>query len=143
MSADQRDEDTQDLDEGVVAPGAARLAAFFRLFASMPHRGSGTYLEARSARLLAESVERESSATDETESFAVDLSSGAFSVALHGVVLTLSTLLLWVAGLASAATRGAGPLPMRLGILGSVPAAFAWAILALALGLAAWASRPL
>lgn len=104
-----------------VEPGSARLAEFFEHFAEMPHRGSGTPNEPRAARLLSRWIAGHSSALVDILPFAVDLSSGAWSIAIHGTLLCLGVGVLWAAGLGSAAVHGLGPGAARLGWLGTLP----------------------
>jgi len=106
---------------GVVAQGSRYLEDFFRFFAEMPHRGSATPNEPRAARLLTRKLEADTSADVELQPFAVDVASGAWGIAVHGVLLFAVTVAVWCAGLAAAWTWGAGPLPVRLGFLGTVP----------------------
>ncbi|MBL8968420.1 MAG: hypothetical protein JNG85_15550, partial [Spirochaetaceae bacterium] len=61
--------------------------AAFELFADMPHRGSGTHYEARAARMLGRLAGEALGGRVDLEPFAVDLSSGAWNVALHGSLL--------------------------------------------------------
>ena len=97
----------------------------FGLFAEMPHRGSGTHYEARAARMLSRLAAESLEAQVELEPFAVDLSSGAWNVALHGTLLCLVLALDWLAGLGLAAAYGPGARAAGLGFLGSVPLPFA------------------
>lgn len=120
----------------VVAPGSRELADFFDAFAEMPHRGSGTPYEPRSARILARKLASETGAHVDLEPFAVDLSSGTWGVAIHGILLVFGLAIIWCAGLASTFLRGPGALATRLGWMGTVPipyatAAFLWIMLLL------------
>ncbi len=114
----------------VVTPGAQYLKDFLLSFAEMPHRGSATPNEPRAARLLTRRLEAETSTDVELQPFAVDISSGAWGIAVHGVLLVLGTLAAWIAGLLSAWSWGDGPWPAQLGYFGTVPFPFAAAALA-------------
>lgn len=107
--------------------------AVFGLFADMPHRGSGTHYEARAARILGRLAGEALGGRVDLEPFAVDLSSGAWNVALHGGLLCVFLLLDWGLGLGMAAAYGPGGRSVRLGFLGAVPLAFVAAAFALCL----------
>ncbi len=94
------------------------LRAIFEAFADMPHRGSGTWYEARAARILSRiashriAAHRSASTTlrgrVDLEPFAVDISSGAWNVALHGTLLCSILALLWLGGLGVGFAYGPG-----------------------------------
>lgn len=141
MHASSRDQDGRSGGTGtrVVAPGSRYLERFFRLFAEMPHRGSATPNESRAARLLTRRLEEDTAADVELQPFPVDTSSGAWGVAVHGLLLLFVTPGIWLAGLAAAWIAGLGPLPVQLGFLGRVP--FPFAVTALTWCIALIASR--
>jgi hypothetical protein len=108
---------------------AAFIKAFLEAFEEMPHRGSGTCFEPRAARMLAQLARRRLCGTVEAQRFAIDLSSGAWNVAVHGAVLVGSLLVLWIAGLLAGRAWGAGARPVDFGPLGVLPWPFVAACL--------------
>lgn len=97
------------------------VKAVLDAFADMPHRGSGTHYEARAARLLTRIAEASLKGKVESQPFAVDLSSGAWNVALHGSILCSILGLGWLAGLGISSAYGSGRGPVPMGFLGTVP----------------------
>ncbi len=117
----------------------AFIKDFLKAFEEMPHRGAGTSFEPRAARILTELARRRLTGNVEGQPFAIDLSSGAWNVALHGTLLLGSLLLLWVSGLVVKTAWSAGRCPVDFGPLGVLP----WPVVAacLAACLALLASR--
>jgi hypothetical protein len=111
----------------------------FDAFADMPHRGSGTHYEARAARILSRLAGESTGARVDSQPFAVDLSSGAWNVALHGAILCSVLGLAWLGGLGLSAVWGPGSTPASLGPLGTVP--FPVALTCLAASLVLLVSR--
>ncbi len=109
---------------------AGLLESFFRTFAEMPHRGSGTSFEPRAARQLSAMAGQGLHARTELQGFAVDFSSGAWNVAIHGVALIGLLLASWTGGLLAAAVWGLGGHSVDLGLLGRVPWPFTLAAFA-------------
>lgn len=100
---------------------AAFIGDFLHVFDEMPHRGTGTSFEPRAARIIAELSRERLTGHVETQPFAVDLSSGAWNVALHGTVLLVSLVVLWTGGLLVGKTWGVGRAPVDFGLLGLLP----------------------
>ncbi len=105
---------------------ASFIKAFLKAFEEMPHRGAGTSFEPRSARILTELAGRRLAGSVEAQPFAIDLSSGAWNVAVHGVVLLGSLAFLWATGLFVGRAWSAGRNPVDFGPLGVL----AWPVVA-------------
>lgn len=97
------------------------VAAFIDSFAEMPHRGTGSSFEPRAARILAELSRDLLSARVDVQPFAVDLSSGAWNVALHGVLLLGGLAIFFVVGILARLAWGPGDGALPLAFLGPMP----------------------